>query len=346
MFANIALFFTFLVYIALIQFSKIKPPGGDYSVGYAWSFIFLSLAFFVLSLLATIAIGAYGGFSWAPGQGIAGKLLIGAGWLAFGIATMACASYRSGFPEEFPFWIRWIFQNRGVVWWPLLTFLPAFLLANPKLVTVVSPTGAQIFMKIAFSLNVVFCLSLYWAYKQVQARQLAERIEADDQFPDWEERNRAGCITDTTARELWFAGHSQKAGVRREAFIKVTSGADWHANLMRVLAAEHDYWELYPFTADHSVDRPAGFEEALEQSIRRLAGQIQEKSTNRSFQKSRETDGLNICKLVEALDKWFFEPQTDFRPAMRELHTALATEESALFKKEREAVDAWLTAHP
>jgi len=346
MFANIALFLTFVVYIALVQFSKIKPPGGDYGVGYAWSFLFLGLALFVTSLLATIAIGANGGFSWTPGQGIAGKLLIGAGWLVFGIATLACASFRSGLPEEFPVWMRWIFQNYGIIWWPLLTLVPAFLIANPNLVPAVSPRGIQMFMKIAFSLNVVFCLALYWEYKRAQSRQLAARIEADDQNPDWEERNRVACIADSTAQELWFAGHSQKAGVRRNAFVKITSGAEWHADLLRVLTAEQDYWELYPFTADHSVDLPVGFEEALEQSIRRLAGQIQAKNTGRSFQKSLETDGLNICKLAEALDNWFFDTQTDFRPAMRELHAALAAESPGILQQEREVVEAWLKAHP
>ncbi len=68
MFANIALLLTFAVYVALISFSKIKPPGGDYAVGYAWSFLFLGLALFVTSLLATIAIGWNNGFAWAPGQ--------------------------------------------------------------------------------------------------------------------------------------------------------------------------------------------------------------------------------------------------------------------------------------
>ena len=346
MFANISLLLTFLVYLALVQFSKIKPPGGDYGVGYAWYFFFLGLALFVTSLSATIAIGSNGGFSWTPGQGIGGKLLIGAGWLIFGVTTMTCASYRMGLPDEFPFWMRWIFQHHGVIWWPLLTLAPAVLLANPNLMPAASPGKAHLFMKVAFCLNAAFCLSLYWGYKQVQARNLAARIEDDDQRPDWEERNYVSYIADTTAQELWYAGHSEKTGVRRNAFIKVTSGAEWQADLLRVLSAEDDHWELYPFTADHSIDHPAGFEQALEQSIRRLAGQIRGHYAGQSFQKSQDKDGLNICKLVEALDKWFFDPETDFRPAMRELDEALAAAPAALFKKEREAVSAWRQAHP
>ncbi|GEM_PF-2129151 len=346
MFANIALLLTFAVYVALISFSKIKPPGGDYAVGYAWSFLFLGLALFVTSLLATIAIGWNNGFAWAPGQGIGQKLLIGTGWLTFCAATLACASYRGGLPDEFPFWMRWIFQNNGIIWWPLLTLVPVLLLANPNLAPALSPAKLQLFMKIAFSLNLVFCLALFWMYKRVQARQLAERIEVDDQYPDWDERNRVACIADSTAQELWFAGHSEKTGVRRNAFVKVTSGAEWHADLTRVLSAEQDYWEVYPFAALYSIDFPAGFEEALEQSIRRLAGQIQEKNTGQSFQISKEKDGLNICKLVEALDKWFFDAQPDFRPAMRELRAALAEASPEFFQKEREAVEAWLQAHP
>lgn len=346
MFANIALFLTFVVYISLVQFSKIKPPGGDYGVGYAWSFIFLGLGLFITSLLATIAIGAGGGFSWAPGQGIGGKLLIGVGWAVFCVATLACASYRMGLPDEFPFWLRWIFQSRGVIWWPLLSLVPAVLLANPNLASAGLSDKVQLLMKVVFCLNVAFCLSLYWGYKQVQARNLAARIEADDQRPDWEERNRVACIADTTARELWYAGHSAKTGVRQNAFVKVTSGSEWQADLLRVLSAEDDHWELYPFTADHSVDHPAGFEQALEQSIRRLAGQLRGHYAGQSFQKSQDKDGLNICKLVEALDKWFFGPETDFRPAMRELDEALAAAPAALFKKEREAVSAWRQAHP
>lgn len=346
MFANIALVLTFLVYFALIQFSKIKPPGGDYGVGYAWSFIFLGLGLFVTSLLATIAIGAGGGFSWAPGQGIGGKLLIGVGWAVFCIATLACASYRMGLPDEFPFWLRWIFQNQGVIWWPLLSLVPAVLLANTGMMPAGLSDKAQLFAKVAFCLNAAFCLSLYWGYKQVQARNLAARIEADDQYPDWEERNRVACIADTTAQELWYAGHSQKSGVRRNAFVKVTSGPEWQADLLRVLSADDDHWELYPFTADHSIEIPAGFEVALEQSIRRLAGQIQGKYAGQSFQKSQEKEGLNIVKLVEALDKWFFDPETDFRPAMRELNAALAEAPKQYFQKEHAAVQVWLKAHP
>ncbi|MBL7798145.1 MAG: hypothetical protein JNJ90_16755 [Saprospiraceae bacterium] len=346
MFANIALFLTFVVYISLVQFSKIKPPGGDYGVGYAWSFIFLGLGLFITSLLATIAIGAGGGFSWAPGQGIGGKLLIGVGWAVFCVATLACASYRMGLPDEFPFWLRWIFQSRGVIWWPLLSLVPAVLLANPNLASAGLSDKVQLLMKVVFCLNVAFCLSLYWGYKQVQARNLAARIEADDQRPDWEERNRVACIADTTARELWYAGHSAKTGVRQNAFVKVTSGSEWQADLLRVLSAEDDHWELYPFTADHSIDLPAGFEEALEQSIRRLAKQIREKNADRSFQKSLETDGLNISRLPEVLDQWFFDAQTDFRPAMRELQAAMAETLPGALPKERAAVEAWLKAHP
>lgn len=346
MFANIALFLTFVVYISLVQFSKIKPPGGDYGVGYAWSFIFLGLGLFITSLLATIAIGAGGGFSWAPGQGIGGKLLIGIGWFIFCVTTLVCASYRSGFPDEFPFWMRWIFQNNGIVWWPLLTLLPAVLLANPGLTSAGFSDKVQLLMRVAFCLNAAFCLSLYWGYKQVQARERAARIEADDQYPDWGERNRVACIADTTARELWYAGHSAKTGVRQNAFVKVTSGAEWQADLLRVLSAEDDHWELYPFTADHSIYLPTGFDEALEQSICRLARQIRKKNADRSFQKSLETDGLNISRIPEALDKWFFDSKTDFRPAMRELRAAMAEALPGQLQKEREAVEAWLKAHP
>ena len=346
MFANIALVLTFVVYLALIQFSKIKPPSGDYGVGYSWYFIFLGLTLFGTSLLATIAIGSNGGFSWAPGQGIGGKLLIGTGWVVFCLATMTCASYRMGLPNEFPFWLRWIFQCYGVVWWPLLSLVPAVLLANPGLVPSVSPGKVQLFMNVAFCLNAAFCLSLYWGYKQAQARQLADRIDYDDQRPDWEEQNRVRFIADTTAQELWYTGHSKKIPVRRNAFVKVTSGAEWQADLLRVLSADDDHWELYPFTADHSTEHPAGFEQALEQSIRRLAGQIRGQYRGESFQKSQDKDGLNIGKLVEALDKWFFDSETDFRPAMRELEEALAAAPATFFKKEREAVRAWRQAHP
>jgi len=92
MFSNISLLLTFGAYLALVQFSKTKPPSGDYAVGHAWVLLLIGFALFVTSLLATVAINLKGGFAWVPGQGLSRKLLLAIGWLAFCASTLICAN--------------------------------------------------------------------------------------------------------------------------------------------------------------------------------------------------------------------------------------------------------------
>lgn len=352
MFANISLVLTFLVYLALLKFGSEKVPGGDYGVGHSLLGFLLYGGLLLTSLTTTVAIASNGGFAWAPGQGGARKVLLGLGWVAFCITTIVVTGYHSG-DEKLPFWMNWILWSGGRFWWPLLTLGAAFLLANASFWAGKTPSDAsapagffQIAMKIAFFLNVLFCLGMFLQIQLNRARAGAAVDKSNETFPDLEEVNRVACISDSSARALWYIGHSKKFGVRNEAYLKLSKFEDMNGELMRVFNLEHDYWELYGFLAGYNQIPSDDFEVHFERSIRRLAGQIRAQDAHESFQKSKELDGLNICRLVETLDKRFFASEIDYRPAMRNLQEVLAAEPKEVFQKEREAVAEWLKAHP
>lgn len=344
--ANFLFALTFAVYIALVLFSMQKPPGGDYGVGHAWVHFFLTLAFLLTSLLTLISMASNGAFSWLPVQGMAQKLLLGTGWVVFVASTVSIVGMRWGLSGA-PFWIRWLIQIRADIWWPLIMFVPVFLLINSGLGAYSSSGALQTFLKIAFGLNLIFCLSILWKLSARQSRVTGgNAIEYYRKTPNEEEQGRMHFIQDTIAKAMWMACHTPSSVLREQAFVQVTSVDNWEQGMMRVLESGQDYWEVYPFAETYYIDFPANFGVAMEKSIRRLAGQIREQDQSMSFQNSLEKDGLNICKLVSGLDHRDFLGQTDVRLAMRELHDALEAAPTDKLEKERKAVQQWVLSNP
>ena len=326
----------FLLMCKLLFFTRM--PGGDASVGYAWSLILGIAVFSICLIIVTAIIGSNGGFSWVGGNRtlmvIAGLFLVllGNGFFMTGES-----------PSDLPFILRKMAIAIPGILPPLLLISAAILLNGKQLSVPGMVYKLPIYTGIVFGLIVFGIL----AFPTLQRSMLAgKRSGSSDNTRLFEQ------IDNTDVSKNWIflmvytdANHDKV--VRERALERIKSRPDWQEEMVKRL--QNDWApEIFTFMASNDVPDKTMFDEALKEGI-----SIQARLIRESIRKCRDKHDLyqgrftwEVDRVIRTVNK-FEGNEVNYRPAMQELRNAL--DEHTGFTKPKlpakDMLDKWLKAH-
>jgi hypothetical protein len=327
---------TLVFYLCLLYLNYPKPNmGGDNAMGYGLGLVFFGIGF---------SLGSMGLFFYLSRIGVFGLLTQDPFWKNF-LAVILCITFVitvffsaalkwDNIPEAVSF-SPWLANMNSLVWFPLLIFIPSFLVLF--LGKEPSFTPVRIFFSIGFLFSLVFTVGLLvdWiVYQSKQQKELISQIQTRDQ-EQYENYMREIEELDSTQSILGIlplTGRFHDADVREAAVSKIKSRPDWENELISILVAEYNYHYAYDFLDGNEVDHPALFTEPIRLSIEQMADDIRKTITESNNLQEWSFDHLGIERLLRAIDGQFSGSGMDFRPALLEVRKALDTAPPERFK--------------
>ncbi len=269
-----------LLMIGFMHLSKMRAPGGDAVVGFAWSIILNCVALVACLALFASVFAWQQPFPWLNGLSLPQPLLILFGFVVVSIVTVAgamfCIEWHRG---DFPEYLRWFARARITVWLPLLLVFPALWLMHRNDPSVTELTIVKYSQLIALSIALLFCVGLIYGYlRATQARTAAmleeRRKDALRHHQEHLDRIAKQTPEDSIVNILCFTGRYHDPEVRNAAIAKVKSHANWEDEMIKILNESSFSSEVYSFIDGNLVDHPERFIEPIKQSLRNHADEI------------------------------------------------------------------------
>lgn len=319
--------------------------GGEQGMGYGLGLLACSVGFFLGLVLLTGVLARKAGWS-VPWTLYA---LAGAGGLA--VTVFVCGWLRAEAASGLPAILYRLSAAHGLIWIPGLTLgllLPVLLVQGDPGETPLFLSRALGFMAGLGLLGVASWAGTWLA--GLPARQAAEL--ATYQQEDTERRQ--GHLADIAAWQpeqgmpliLSLTGRYHDPEVREAAVARIRAVPDWEDELVRLLGTQGHYYQVYHFLDGNTVDHPEWFIAPLEQSIRRMAGDVRTEIPRANNLQHWSFDHLGIERLTRMMDGQFAPYKPSLVPALREVARALQTTPPERFKGVRfdaaRSLDQWL----
>ncbi len=318
-----------------------KMPGGDASVGYAWSLLFLMAVFWGCIILVACILGFGGGFAWLSlGRFAGGGMLV----LCFLIMLFGA---NLGMDPSFK-GIRFLAPVNAVATSVVLMATFAVLL-NENLKMSVSPILVKRGLAVVLALNsLMLATMIFWA---ITSRVNTFLSRFSDKLSDFElgildKIDRCDASKDITSLFL-YSGDNQPRQIREKAVLKIKSKPDWQDDLFHTLEGD-GVQEAFQFLLSNDVDDKPRFAKGVYQGVLSQARLIRE-GLRRCWHQSQVKDGqfgFELRRTLKAVEK-FKDLGVDFKPAVKELRAAL--DERIAYDNpnvsDKKTIDKWLEKH-
>lgn len=341
-------------YIGLLFLNYPRPNlSGDNAMGYGLGLAFLGFGF---------ALGSIGLFVGLARVGVFGVFVQDQFWKNF-LAVILCISFVvtvffsaalkwDNITEAVSF-SPWLANMNSLIWFPLLIFLPSFLVLFLGKEPNFAP--AKIFFSAGFLFSLVFTAGLlvdWLVYQSKQQKEMISQIQSQDR----EQHDRyLQEIADLDSTQsilgiLALTGKYHDAEVREAAVAKIKSRPDWESELIGILVSEYNYHYAYDFLDGNNVDNPALFTEPVRLSILQMAANIRTAIPNADNLQDWSFDHFGMERLLRVVDGQLAGQGMDFYPAILEVRKALDTAPPDRYKGVKYTVtpvlDKWLKDNP
>jgi hypothetical protein len=323
---NILLVLASLVVLALNTGSLAKaPPQNDGAVGWGWSIIILNLILIGLIILASLIIGAKGGFEWVSAKKSSRFTLVAIGLLA-ALFTSALSSFFRYEPGPVPVLIK-AYSSFAPLVIPGLMIFAGFIILNSGIRETVPATVYKWPLVLVAVLGITGTASALIGFMGESARNKVAVMKDRENFENENDRRILQDIDSTDIQKnlvmiLVFTGDNQPDEIRNKAVAKVKTHPDWQGELIRLLQTD---WAPEPlqFLASNEVDDPSLFLEPVRIGVMNQARLIRE-SISRTSHPSNLYEGQFTWEVERALrtvDR-FKGKGVDYITAVKELRDA------------------------
>jgi hypothetical protein len=337
-------------YIGLLFLNYPKPNlGGDNAMGYGLGLVFFGIGF---------SLGSMGLFFYLSRLGVFGLLTQDVFWknflpvilcITFVITVFFSAALKwDNIPEAISF-SPWLANMNSLVWFPLLIFIPSFLVLFMGKEPSFAPV--RIFFIIGFLFSLVFTVGLlvdWLIYQSKQQKEMISQIQSREQEQHEIFLQEIADLDSTQSilGILPLTGRFHDAEVREAAVSKIRSRPDWENEMISILVAEYNYHYAYDFLDGNEVDHPALFTEPVRLSIEQMAADIRKTITDSNNLQEWSFDHFGIERLLRVIDGQLAGQRMNFYPAILEVRKALDTTPPERFKGVKFTVtpvlDKWL----
>ena len=242
---------TLVFYLCLLYLNYPKPNmSGDNAMEYG-----LGLTFFGLG----ISLGSIGLFFYLSRLGVFGVLTSDPFWknflavilcIAFVITVFFSAALKWDNITEAVSFSPWLANMNSLIWFPLLIFIPSFLVLFLGKEPSFSPV--RIFFSIGFLFSLVFTIGMlvdWLVYQSKQQKEMVSQIQTQDkeQYETYMREIEGLDSTQSILGILPLTGKYHDPNVREAAVAKIKSRPDWENELIGILVSEYNYHYAYDF---------------------------------------------------------------------------------------------------
>ena len=333
---NIFLALNSLIFIGLFNLLYLQriPRAGDAVVGYAWTVIFLSLAFAATALIVTAIIGGKGGFGWTGQTGSSRFWMTAIGFLitvvGFGFSTLTKNETGGVTP------ILHHLTAFTSVLIPVLFIAGSAILLNDGLRNSLAPIVPRASVLGAAGLaGIVLLFTVQSSLAQSRRNAIATAEYAETSHNNQVE-NMLNTIRETDVNTamgslLVYTDRNQEEIVRSSALAKIKSRTDWEHGMAELMETD---WasEVFTFLASNDVPDPAVFHEAIGRGILKQ-GELIRQSIRKAWHPSNFYEGqfyYDTERVLATVDRYRQHPQ-DYLPELESMR--LAFDEPSEFEK-------------
>ncbi|MCC6726108.1 MAG: hypothetical protein IT258_16495 [Saprospiraceae bacterium] len=365
MFGNILFILTLISYGFLANLSLKPTPGGDYSVGYAFVWMFYAGGFLLFSGLLAWNMNLNHCFDWLPAPFASHRgLTVFIGWGILLLALFWSMEYHTKWNEgEFPFFMRWLALSKVHFWLPIMVFIPALYLINAECPAGFLPNLVKYSWLLGFAASFIMGLGILFAFGKFKVQQRFGHYQAaksSSNTGDWGFDTAMDAInnySDTSILNLLTYTHREKdERLRKAAAAKIKTYPDWEAQLIQILEKGElpdRYW-VYAYMDGNEIVHSDSFVQPVARSLERLIPEIKASLKDPN---SLYLGYANIEAICRVLDTHFPNNASDFRASMEQLQQVFAANPPARSNKpnqewfdetmaaSRLALGKWLREH-
>ncbi len=374
MFGNIIIIISLFFYGCLVQLLRKPMPGGDYGVGYAYSWIFCVAGFIISTGLLALNMNLNHCFDWLPESFLPYRnWLVFFGWLAFDLTIIwSLESQHKKRENGIPLFLGWFTWSKVYFWLPLLMLIPSLYLINAERVIGFATNWVKIPIQTGFTVSSLIALSLFglfaksWVSRRLPSFQVLRARRQEGKAAYKEVLSYVDNYNEPTiAGLLKYMDRGYDKQLRNNAIAKIKSFDHWENDLIAFLAQkdlekmsifnDETTHVIYAFLDGNKVPYPEKFIQPIKYSLKVMIYRVR-KDLDDPY--ARELWKLNIDAVCRVLEAQFKQSAAEFRPSMLKLQKALAVTAperkskphrkwyNKRLKAYRLAVKNWLDANP